>query len=61
MAIESGARAADFHLPALDKQSYSLSAALRTGPVVAAFFKSSCPVCQMTFPFLERFHGFFRL
>ena len=26
------------------------------GPVVAAFFKISCPVCQFTFPFLERLH-----
>jgi thiol-disulfide isomerase/thioredoxin len=24
--------------------------------VVAAFFKISCPVCQFTFPFLERLH-----
>ena len=23
-------------------------------PVVVAFFKVSCPVCQMTFPFLDR-------
>jgi peroxiredoxin len=27
---------------------------LKRGPVVAAFFKVSCPVCQFTFPFLER-------
>ena len=26
------------------------------GPVVAAFFKISCPVCQYTFPFLERIY-----
>lgn len=30
--------------------------ALKKGPVVAAFFKVSCPVCQFTFPFLERLH-----
>lgn len=26
------------------------------GPVLLAFFKASCPVCQMTLPFLERIH-----
>jgi peroxiredoxin len=33
-----------------------LSDALRKGPVVLAFFKVSCPVCQYTFPFIERIH-----
>lgn len=28
--------------------------ALPTGPVVLAFFKVSCPTCQMAFPYLER-------
>lgn len=41
-------------LRALDGKEYSLDALLERGPVVAAFFKSSCPVCQFTFPFLER-------
>ena len=27
------------------------------GPVLLAFFKISCPVCQLTLPFLERIHG----
>jgi peroxiredoxin len=26
------------------------------GPVVVAFFKISCPVCQFTFPFLQRLY-----
>lgn len=59
-AIEAGARAADFQLAALDAKSYSLSAALKQGPVLAAFFKSSCPVCQFTIPFVERFYRHFR-
>jgi peroxiredoxin len=25
-------------------------------PILVAFFKISCPVCQFTFPFLERLH-----
>ena len=29
---------------------------MQQGPVVAAFFKVSCPVCQFTFPFLERIY-----
>jgi len=43
-----------FSLKALDNKEYSLNTLLECGPVVAAFFKSSCPVCQFTFPFLER-------
>ena len=37
----------------------SLAECLKKGPVVAAFFKVSCPVCQYTFPFLERLHKAF--
>jgi peroxiredoxin len=29
---------------------------LQKGPVIAAFFKVSCPICQFTFPFLERLY-----
>jgi peroxiredoxin len=29
---------------------------MERGPLVAAFFKVSCPVCQFTFPFLERLY-----
>ncbi len=29
---------------------------MERGPVIAAFFKISCPVCQFTFPFLERLY-----
>jgi peroxiredoxin len=35
----------------------TLEEALKKGPVVAAFFKISCPTCQFTFPFLERMHA----
>jgi peroxiredoxin len=31
-----------------------LKEALVRGPVLAAFFKISCPVCQFAFPYLER-------
>ena len=42
--------------PACDGGNFSLQAALKQGPVLAAFFKVSCPVCQYTFPFLERLY-----
>lgn len=45
-----------FSLKALDGTELSLDKLLERGPVVAAFFKISCPVCQFTFPFLERLH-----
>ena len=32
----------------------SLEEVLQKGPAVLAFFKVTCPVCQFTFPFLER-------
>ncbi len=45
-----------FSLPGLDGKNYSLDALREKGPVVAAFFKISCPVCQFTFPFLQRLY-----
>jgi peroxiredoxin len=54
--IVSGNRAPGFSLRALDGKEYSLADLLERGPVVAAFFKISCPVCQFTFPFLERLY-----
>jgi peroxiredoxin len=37
-------------------QSTTLAEQLKKGPVLAAFFKVSCPTCQFTAPFLERLH-----
>src|SRR6266513_3131105 len=54
--IVTGNTAPGFSLKALDNKEYSLSSLLERGPVVAAFFKVSCPVCQFTFPFLERLY-----
>ena len=55
-ALTSGKTAPDFALPAMDGSTFSLKAALAKGPVVAAFFKISCPTCQYAFPYLERIH-----
>ena len=54
MHIASGTTAPDFSLKALDGATYSLASLRVRGPVVLAFFKISCPVCQFTFPFLQR-------
>jgi peroxiredoxin len=54
--IVAGNMAPGFSLKALDGKEYSLQELIQRGPVVAAFFKVSCPVCQFTFPFLERIY-----
>lgn len=54
--LEPGARAPDFRLARLDGGEATLHDLLVNGPILLAFFKISCPVCQMTFPFLERLH-----
>src|SRR5258707_13044873 len=54
--IVAGNTAPGFSLKALDNKEYSLNTLLERSPVVASFFKSSCPVCQFTFPFLERLY-----
>lgn len=55
-ALPAGSKARDFSLPGMDGGNFSLQAALKQGPVLAAFFKVSCPVCQYTFPYLERLY-----
>jgi peroxiredoxin len=55
-ALTAGRSAPDFKLQTMDGKQFSLREALTRGPVVAAFFKISCPVCQYAFPFLERIH-----
>ena len=54
--IVAGNIAPGFSLKAVDNKEYSLNTLMERGPIVAAFFKISCPVCQFTFPFLERLY-----
>jgi peroxiredoxin len=54
--VLAGHQAPLFALNGVNAHPFSLADALRKGPVVAAFFKISCPVCQFAFPFLERLH-----
>jgi len=55
-SIDAGHTAPDFSLKTADGRDFSLENLCARGPVVLAFFKISCPVCQFTFPFLERLH-----
>ena len=52
--LSVGGKAPDFVLPTLSGIEVSLGEMTRSGPVLLAFFKISCPTCQYTFPFLER-------
>lgn len=53
-ALTTGTKAPEFELKAMDGKSFVLRDALAQGPLVLAFFKVSCPVCQYAFPFYER-------
>lgn len=54
--IQAGMPAPRFALSGMDGKQNSLEDALKKGPVIAAFYKVGCPVCQFTFPFLERMY-----
>jgi len=54
--LKAGTSAPDFALPTIDGKKFSLRDAVARGPVLAAFFKVSCPTCQYAFPFLERIY-----
>jgi peroxiredoxin len=59
--LEPGARVSDFRLPLVDGgpggDEIALTDMVDGGPAVLAFFKVSCPVCQLTLPHLERIHS----
>src|SRR5271166_7116331 len=53
-ALNVSTLAPSFTLPTVQGKQFSLDEVLNKGPVVLAFFKTSCPVCQYAFPFIER-------
>jgi peroxiredoxin len=55
-ALEAGVQAPEIELQYLDGRKFSLKHERKKGPVVAVFFKVSCPVCQMALPYLDRIH-----
>ena len=52
-----GKTAPDFSLATVKGEDFRLSEAVADGPVVLAFYKASCPTCQLTFPFLQRIYA----
>ena len=52
--LQKGASVTEFTLQRLTGGQTSLREITAKGAVLLAFFKVNCPVCQMTFPFLER-------
>ena len=55
-ALPNGVAAPKVNLTTVDGKEFSLEQARKRGPVVLAFFKVNCPVCQMAFPYLERIY-----
>ncbi len=55
--LHAGAHAGDFTLARLDGGEATLREITAKGPALLAFFKVNCPVCQLTFPYLERIHA----
>ena len=55
-ALSAGKTAPPVSLPLLGGGTFDLASALKRGPVLLAFFKISCPICQMAFPYIERIH-----
>jgi len=52
--LKAGAEAPSFTLDDMAGGQRSLADLLAKGPVLLALYKISCPVCQMTLPYLER-------
>src|SRR5260370_4766025 len=56
-SLASGSPAPSFKRKSIERVKQSLEEILAKGPVLLAFFKSSCPVCQLALPYLERLAG----
>ena len=52
--ISEGSRAPAFRLARLDGGEAALADLIANAPVLLVFFKITCPVCQLTLPFLDR-------
>ena len=55
-ALSAGRAAPEFTLEKMEGGKFNLREALSRGPVLAVFFKISCPVCQFTLPYVERLY-----
>ncbi len=54
--LTAGSPAPDFRLTRLEGGETALAEIAARGPALLVFFKNTCPVCQMTLPFLDRIH-----
>jgi peroxiredoxin len=54
--LDPGAQAPGFRLSRLEGGEATLAEISARGRVLLVFFKVTCPVCQLTLPFLERMH-----
>mgnify|MGYP000873572177 CR=1 FL=1 len=57
ITLEAGHTAPDFQLETVEGGRRSLDSILAEGPALVAFYKVSCPTCQLTLPYLERLRG----
>ena len=55
--MEEGQTAPDFRLKLAGGEFRTLDELLAEGPVLLAFYKVTCPTCQLTMPYLERLQG----
>lgn len=55
--LQPGAIAPPCRLARLDGGETTLAEIVAAGPALLAFFKISCPVCQLTLPVLARLHS----
>ena len=55
--LDPGSRAPGFRLARLEGGEATLAELTARGRVLLVFFKVTCPVCQLTMPFLERLHA----
>lgn len=54
MPLPEGSQAPDFALMGIDGKEYRLSQALKQGPLLAVFIKTTCPACDLIMPYLNR-------
>jgi peroxiredoxin len=55
--LSTGSPVPNLRLARLDGPAMGLSDVAANGPALLAFFKITCPVCQLALPFLERIHA----
>jgi len=55
--LSVGQLAPHFQLLDVQGRSHRLTEALKNGPVALVFYKSDCPTCQFTFPYIQKIYS----